>query len=80
MGVADLRPAVPSPHGVDGLGQLRAATFVNTARVNPDVAVAVPPRAVTAADDLPVSLQLTQRFRIWVLHVFEEDLFLAPGM
>ena len=39
--VADLCEAVPLVHGVDGFGKLETVLFVDAARVNPDVAVAV---------------------------------------
>ena len=40
-GIADLGVAVPVEHRVDGLGQLGAAGFIDTAGVDPDVAVTV---------------------------------------
>ena len=40
-GIADLRIAIPVEYGVDRLRQLGAARLVDTARVDPDVAVTI---------------------------------------
>ena len=50
--IADLCEAVPLVHGVDGFGKLGAAGFVDTARVDPDVAIAVLSRNGACFPDL----------------------------
>ena len=52
--VAQVRAPVPLVHGVDRLGQLRAARLVDAARIDPDVLEAVSPRHLACPSDLLV--------------------------
>lgn len=58
VGIADGRPAIPRVHGVDGLGQLRAARLVDAAGIDPDVGVALGLGERTCALDFGEALGL----------------------
>ena len=51
MGEADLSFLIPSEHRVDGFAQLSAATFVDTAGVDPDPLEARPLRLGASVGD-----------------------------
>jgi len=69
---------IPTEHGVDGLGKLRAAGLVDTARVDPGVLKSVFDCHFASA---PYLLKPRERSGLLqVRHVFEGDLIIAPRM
>ena len=70
--------AIPFKHGVDGLGQLGAAGFVDAACVDPDPVVAVLFGAQTGVGELLPAEEVRWKGRISGFDVCVQDFFFVP--
>jgi hypothetical protein len=67
--IANLRVLVLCVHGVDGLGELGAAAFIDAARIDPDV-------AITITESMPAAVL---QFRVALLRVCEAAVHVGEG-
>lgn len=77
MGVADCGSLVPIVHGVDGLGQLGAACFVDATRVDPRVFISI--RASHGAEVVQRCVALPSP-GVWLAEVLKGDFFAQPSV
>lgn len=70
---------VPDEHRIDRFRKLRAASLVNTARIYPDVLIAIDPGLLAAPPDLIIFLLGTLPVSL-VNDIVEKNFILAPSV